>query len=155
MALSDFFAGAGAAVIGGVVTAGGAWGAALLVERRRENLELVGAIKLLHREVKENRDRLEKGSKTGGLTLGMWEHCKPTLAPASSTRFIGDTLWDDLHDVYRKIYEVRNKLVDPEVDPVDVDELTKILDQLGKASEALLRASGLLRHWVGLGANRR
>jgi len=154
MGLSDFFAGAAAAVIGGVVTAGGAWGASLLVERRRENLQLIGAITMLRAEVDENADRLEKDGHAGGLTLGVWEHCKPTLA-GIGRRAISTGLWDDMHRAYRKIYEAKAGRACGDPEPVTIDELTSISTRLDNTSKAFEREPRLLRYWVRPEPNRR
>ena len=48
--MSALLEGALAGVSGGAVTAAGTWGAMLFVERRRENLELMGALDMLRVE---------------------------------------------------------------------------------------------------------
>ena len=79
----DLWVGLGAAVAGSGVSAIGAWGGNLVVERRRENLQVLGAMEMLELEMKENADRLRKGADPAALPLGVWASCKPTLAPPS------------------------------------------------------------------------
>jgi hypothetical protein len=149
--MSDFFAGAAAAITGGVVTGVAAWVAALVVERRRENLQLIGAIEMLRDEVDENADRFEKDDNALGLTLGVWEHCKPTLA-GIGRRAIDKDLWADLHRAYREIYEAR---AGPYKPTLTKEGLTSISTQLAKALKAFERERHSPRYWLRPERNRR
>jgi hypothetical protein len=97
---------AGVGLVGALIGALGAWGAAIVVERRRENLQVLGALEMLIVEVGENADRLPVDKNAGGLTLGIWEHSKPVLA-GPGRRAVTDELWKELHGAYRKIYEAK------------------------------------------------
>jgi hypothetical protein len=58
----DLWVGVGAAVAGSTVGAIGAWQGNLVVEKRRENLQVLGAMEMLELEIREHADRLRNGA---------------------------------------------------------------------------------------------
>ncbi len=118
----------------------------LVVERRRENLQLIGAIAMLREEVGENADRLERGGNVRDLTLGMWEHCKPTLVGIGQ-RAINGQLSTDLHSAYREIYEAKTCRAsnNPSLKSQD---LTNLSTRLTIASKAFQRERRSPRYWL-------
>jgi hypothetical protein len=124
---------AGAGLVGALIGAFAAWGAAIVLERRRENLEVLGALAMLIAEVNENADRARADESASGLTLGVWEHSKPTLA-GPGRRAVRDPLWKELHEVYRKIYEAKKSR------PVgDADSFRRELEELSQRLAERLR----------------
>jgi hypothetical protein len=151
VAVSDFASGALAAIAGGLVGGFVSWVGLLLIERRRENLQLIGAMDMLRAEIDENADRLDKEGDAGRLTLGVWEQCKPIFAGVGR-RAIDTGLWDDLHGTYRAIYERRGSASananDPEQPQPQKALSTRDLNAISaRLREASRRFEGEFKSW--------
>ncbi len=151
----DLWVGLGAAVAGSGVGAFGAWGGNLVVERRRENLQLLGAIEMLQLELEENADRLAQGASSAALPLGVWEQCRPTLAGVGR-RAIDQQLWSELNKVYRRIYDARDAGRFPtHPEPLMSADLEHVLSQLRDADKRFNIDLKSPRYWLRPEPNRR
>lgn len=144
----DLWVGLGAAVAGSGVGAVGAWQGNLVVERRRENLQVLGAMEMLELEITENADRMRKGVAAGSLPLGIWEHCRPTLAGVGR-RALSDVLWLRLNWAYGRIYDARRDApLDPDEQPLTAADLNELREDFRAAADRFARDIRSLRFWL-------
>jgi hypothetical protein len=135
-------------VAGSGVGAFGAWQGNVAVERRRENLEVLGAMEMLELEIEENADRVRKGAYHEALPLGVWKHSKPILAGVGR-RAVPDELWRELNRVYRRIYDARSKArLDPEDEPLTLAALEKLQKDFGCAADSFAKTIRSPRFWL-------
>jgi hypothetical protein len=144
----DLWVGLGAAVAGSGVGAIGAWQGNLIVEKRRENLQVLGAMEMLELEIRENADRLRRGVDPGSLPLGVWSGAKPILA-GIGRRTIPDELWERLNGSYGRIYDAqRGARLDANEAPLDAEELDRLRADFKLTADEFAREIRSFRFWV-------
>jgi hypothetical protein len=120
---SEIVAGVLGAAVGSLFTAGGTWGVSFLLDRRHEQRELLGALRLVRGEVAENAARLQNDDTVGTLTYGDWSRAKVVLANLPDQQ-----LREELRTVYRLVYELAKN---PRDRPSDA-ALARRLEKLDK-----------------------
>jgi hypothetical protein len=121
------------------------------VERRRENLELLGAVVMLTAEIDENASRLQKPEGGGALTYGVWDHSKPILA-SRGRRALDLAHWSELNAVYRIVYENRKWGVQPGDDLAR--RLVAVSKDLKTDAQRFEREITRRRYWLSAGKDR-
>jgi hypothetical protein len=99
------------------------------LERRRERVRLGGVLGLLVSELRDNRDRLERGEGRDTLTYGDWHASKA----AFSQLMRDQQLWEDVVTTYGQIYEARNARREAPA----VKDLGALADRLNVSRERL------------------
>jgi hypothetical protein len=104
--MTAIIAGVIGAGVGALFTVFGTWGVTVLLDRQRENRQLINAIGIICAELQENADRLASGKVPAQLTLGDWKQIKPILA-GLGLRPDSATHWKRALHIYRTIYEAQ------------------------------------------------
>jgi hypothetical protein len=131
-----------AAVAGAGATVGGTWWVSVLLNRQREEREVLNALRVVSTELEENNDRIKKLPLRQQppspdlqcelhLTLGDWANNKGALAVLA---IHNEHLWESVRKVYGEIYEAKRGKVPKSDKGNDLEEwlidLTGRLDEL-------------------------